>query len=268
MLSQEELNKYIAQIPPLPQVLKACKVALNEGDLTKAADLASEDKALIGYFKNIVNKPIFGFTGEISNARQIFGVLGLLRVRQLFQSYYSSLISPKQWDIFKLSTPQFHDLQASFIIKWETILKEKDMHNKEMAAVVTLIPAAVAVCENLFKEHKDTVMLIKSQKAITYEAILYKMSGYTFFDIVVIIAQKWEFSEEIIGLLKIINTLKDKGEFDENEEMMIYLILLINYEISRPVAMQSGINDLFELDFSYPAQMVEFFYEAMEKVEE
>lgn len=265
MLSSEDLNKYMDDIPPIPEILKQCKVALDDGDMTKAADLASSDRALMSYFANIVNKPIFGFRDELKNARQIFGVLGLLKVRQLFQSYYSLLLTPKQWDVFKLTNAKYQDIQASFIVRWEAILQKKDMLTQEMAAIVTLIPAAIVVCESIYKDHKETVEMIKSHKAISYEKILYKLSGYNFFDLVKMIAQKWEFCENTIELFDFFKTGKVANE--KQQEMMIYLALLINYEISRPTAMESGINDLFELDFQYPPEYIEFFYETMEEVE-
>lgn len=268
MLSQEELTKYINDIPPIPSILKECKMALSEGDMVKAADIASKDRALMAYFEGIVNKPIFGFRDELKNARQIFGALGIVRARQMFRSYYSSLLMPKKWEIFNMNDANFHELQASFIVRWEAILQQKDVNSEEMTAIVTLIPAAIAVCESIFKAHKDTIDLIKSQKAITYEAILYKLSGYNFFDIVSIIAKKWEFHDDIIELFSVISKNSTCSSDDEKKEMMIYLLLLINYELSRPDSIKSGINDLFEVDCEFPEEAIEFFYEVMNEVEE
>lgn len=268
MLSQEELDKYINDIPPVPAILKECKMALSEGDMVKAADIASKDKALMAYFEGIVNKPIFGFRDELKNARQIFGALGIVRARQMFQSYYSSLLAPKKWEVFNMNNSTFHELQASFIIRWEAILEQKGIESEDMTAIVTLIPAAIAVCENIFKEHKETISLIKSQKAITYEAILYKLSEYGFFDIVAIIAKKWEFEDDIIELFNIISSNTECNNDGETKEMMMYLLLLINYEMSRPISMQSGVNDLFEINCEFPEETIEFFYEVMSGVDE
>ncbi len=262
MLSKEELDSYIAQIPPLPAVLKACKQALNAGDLTKAASLAGEDKALLGYFQNIVNKPIFGFTSDVKDPKQIFGVLGLTKARQLFQSYYTLLISPNQWEFFKLNTASFYELQASFIVRWEALLSEKNIKNEELSSLITLIPASISVCESVFKAHKEDIELIKSQKAFSYEELLYRFSGYTFFDLVKLIAKKWDFSPNVLLLLDGLSQKKY-----DSHEMLIYLILLINYEMSRPIAFKSGINDLFELEIDCEQEQIEFFYNVMEKVQ-
>lgn len=266
MLSKEELDKYLDSIPPIPEVLKACKVALEEGDLVKAADLASKDRALLSHFKNIVNKPIFGFTNELKNARQIFGVLGIVRARQIFQSYYTLLLVPKKWSVFKLTSTQFNELQAAFIIRWEEIIKEYEVDNSDLEAIVTLIPASITVCEAIFKNHIQTVELIKSQKNISYEAILFKLSGYGIFDIVKIIAKKWEFSETLLNLIDTIKDLKNKKDLDENEQIMANFLLLINYEISRPMAIKSGINDLFEIECNFEPELIGNFFEIMSRV--
>lgn len=261
MFSNEELEKYMASIPPIPAILKECKEALGEGDLIKAADLVSKDKALMFYFQNIVNKPIFGFSKKLTNARQIFGVLGIIRVKQLFQTYYISLITPKQWEIFKINTNIFQEIQVSFIIKWEIILKQHDLLNDKMSSIVTLIPAAIAVCEEIFKAHKDDVLLIKSQKNISYEQLLYKMSGHNFFELVKQIAIKWEFSQDIVELLNILITKQIQN--DENGNMMLYLLLLINYEMSRKIYLDSGLNDLFEIEYDFDEVLVEDFFQMM-----
>jgi len=86
MLSETTINNYIETIPPIPKIVKECSRLLDEGDLVAAADKASEDRALIHYLQNIVNKPIFGFRDEIKNPRQIFGILGL-RIPDKFLVY-------------------------------------------------------------------------------------------------------------------------------------------------------------------------------------
>lgn len=267
MLSKEDLDRYLDSIPPIPEVLKACKGALEEGDMVKAADLAAKDRALLAHFQNIVNKPIFGFRNELKDARQIFGVLGIVRARQIFQSYFTLLLVPKKWEVFTLTSAQFNEIQAAFIIRWEEIMKEYEVKDEDLEAIVTLIPAAITVCESIFKDHIETISLIKNQNDISYETILYRLSGYKFFDIVKVIAQKWEFSDELLGLLDTLKELKNKKELNEKEKIMINLLLLINYEVSRPVAMMSGINDLFEIECDFDIELIENFYEIMNRVD-
>lgn len=266
MLSKEDLNRYIASIPAIPSTLKECTLALEEGDLIKAANIAARDKALMLHFQNIVNKPIFGFRNELTDATQIFGALGMTRVKQILKSYYALLLAPKKWSVFQMNTKIFQELQTSFIIKWESILQSHNAENEELLGVAALIPASVAVCESIFKEDLEMITLIKEQKAISYEEILIKMSGFSFFDIVVAIAQKWEFSKELIGLIKLLSHPESLQD-DKTSQMIRYLILLINYEVSRPIFIESGINDLFKVDANFSEEMVVNFYKIMEEVQ-
>ncbi len=267
MLSKEDLDRYLSEIPSIPEVLKACKAALDEGDMIKAADIASTDKALLEHFKNIVNKPIFGFTNELKDARQIFGVLGIVRARQIFQSYFTLLLAPKEWEVFKLTTVQFNEIQASFIIRWEEILKAHEIEDEDYEVIVTLIPASIAVCESIFKDHIEMVTLIKSQKNISYEELLIRLSGYNFFDIVKIIARKWELSVKLLELLDILDKLENCDNLNNEQKIMVNLLLLMNYEVSQPICITSGINDLFEINCNFDQESVESFYEIMEKVQ-
>jgi len=101
MLSEEMIQEYIKSIPPIPEVVKECIDAINEGDLVKAALIASEDRALMTFLHNIVNKPIFGFRTDVKDAKQIFGVLGLSKAKQIIFSYYVLLLVPKSWEVFR-----------------------------------------------------------------------------------------------------------------------------------------------------------------------
>lgn len=266
MLSKDDLNHYIANVPAIPSTLKECSLALEEGDLIKAAHIAAKDRALILHFQNIVNKPIFGFRNELTDATQIFGALGINRVKQILKSYYTLLLTPKKWDVFAMNTRIFQELQASFIVKWEKILSTLEEGDEEILELVTLIPAAVAVCESIFKKDLETIKLIKAQRAISYEEILIKMSGYNFFDIVVTIAKKWEFSEKLISLIKLLSKPHNLQN-NTSSQMIQYLILLINYEISRPIFIESGINDLFQVNTDFSEEIIMDFYKIMEELE-
>ena len=60
MLSNATIENYIESIPPIPKIVKRCSDALDSGDMVLAADIANEDRALIHYLQNIVNKPKIG----------------------------------------------------------------------------------------------------------------------------------------------------------------------------------------------------------------
>ena len=262
MLSVSTISRYIDTVPPLPKILKACSQVLDEGDLVKAADLAAQDPALIHYLKEIVNKPIFGFRGEVKDPRQIFGVLGLTRARQILYSYYILLLLPRDWDVFDFNTRKFQDLQASMMIAWEKILLFLKCDDQEVAKAVTLVPATIAVCESIFKEHVDTVALIRGRTPISYEAILYKMTQRNFFDIAVLIAKKWELSPTIMEILSALgkDTVKHSATIDTYVD---YLKLLINYELSRPEYIKSGLNDFFDMYVDVSPAVMEAFFKTL-----
>lgn len=259
MLSETTINEYIKSIPPIPEVVKNCISAINAEDLVKAADIAIEDRALMKYLENIVNKPIFGFRSDIKNARQMFGVLGLTRAKQLIYSYYILLLVPKNWEVFEFDNHKFQDFQARLIHNWSKVLKTISNNNKEIDSAITIIPAALIVCEMLFRQINDTVKLLRERKNMSYENILEKMTGRTLFDIASIIAKEWGFSQEVIELVKNISQRKE-GVFGKNAEIMQYLRLLLIFEMSRPVMIQSGLSDMFELDAAFDEKISENFY--------
>ncbi len=259
MLSNTTIEHYIKSIPAIPEVVKRCSDALQSGDMISAADIASEDKALTHYLETIVNKPIFGFADEVKDIRQIFGILGMSKAKQLMYGYYLLLILPKRWEVFDFNSRKFQDLQARLIYNWGKIVKFLQTHESDIISAVSIMPASLIVCEMLFSDINSTVKLLKSSKQLSYEAILQKMTGRTFFDISSVIAQKWDFSQEIVELIAKMGD-EDTDKLGKSSLEITYLRLLLIYEMSSPVMVKSGLNDLFELEPIFDDEIIESFY--------
>ena len=263
MLSATTINNYIESIPPVPKIVKRCAQALENGDMVRAADIANEDRALTHYLQNIVNKPIFGFRDEIKNCRQIFGIFGILKAKQLIYGYYLLLILPKKWEVFDFDSTKFQDFQARLIYHWGKIVKFLGKEDAEIISAISIIPASLVVCEMLFKDINSTVKLLKKTKQISYENILFKMTQRTFFDISSLIAKKWDFSDTSVLLISKIGDSND-SDFGNNTLAILYLRLLLIYEMSRPMMIQSGLSDLFDLEPVLDYEITENFYKIIQ----
>ena len=264
MLSGTTINNYIESIPPVPKIVKRCSEALNNGDMVLAADIANEDRALIHYLQNIVNKPIFGFREEIKNARQIFGILGISKAKQLIYGYYLLLLLPKKWVVFNFDNIKFQDFQARLIHNWGKIVKFIENKNSEIIPAISIIPASLIVCEMLFKDINSTVKLLRETKQLSYETILSKMTGRTFFEISSMIAKKWEFSQNSIEFIEKIGN-SNVGDFGENALEITYIRLLLIYELSRPIMVDSGLSDLFEIEPIFDDNITNIFYKIVQE---
>lgn len=266
MLSETTIDNYIETIPPVPKIVKSCIESLNSGNLIHAADVASEDRAFLHYLQNIVNKPIFGFRDEVKDARQIFGILGLTKARQLIHGYYLLLILPKNWEVFDFNTSLFQDFQTRLIHNWEKIVKflGKDDHSLNQA--ISIIPATFVICEMLFRDINGTVKLLRDKKQMSYETIFYKMTDRSFFEVSALIAKKWDFSEDIVEMIRKIGELKE-GDFGENALLISYLRLLLTYEMSRPAIIKAGLNDLFHLEPTFDDDVLNNFYKIIQEDE-
>ncbi len=264
MLSQTTINNYIETIPPVPEVVKRCADALESGDMVYAADIANEDRAFMHYLQDIVNKPIFGFRDEIKNARQIFGILGISKAKQLVYGYYLLLILPKRWEVFDFSTAKFQNFQANLIFNWAKIVKDIKSDSSEIIAAISIVPAALVVCEMLFRDINSTVKLLRDVKQLSYENILLKMTGRTFFDIASLVAKKWDFSDSIVELIASIGKHDVSYQVEYSKEVE-YMRLLLIYELSRPVMVKSGLSDLFDIESSFSDEVTLNFYKIIEE---
>jgi len=263
MLTSSTIQRYISTIPPIPKVIKSCLAYLDASDMVQAANVASEDKVFVFYLASIVNKPIFGFRDEIKNINQIFGVLGLSRARQIVYGYYLLLILPKKWEVFNFSNRKFQDLQSNLIVNWNKILNFLNINDKDSRQFISLIPASLIVCEMLFRDIIETVQLLRSSKQISFDELLYKMSDYTLFDVTIKIAKKWEFSEDVQNLISQISSKKLTKETN-SFRVIIFLRLLLSYEMSKPYIIKSGLNDFFNFPLDFNEKDIADFYKLMD----
>ncbi len=263
MVKIASIKEYITQIPPTPAVLKQTLAFIHQGELTKAAKCAQEDKALHVYLKTLVNKPIYGFKNEVNELSQIFGILGTSGAQQVLYNYMLSLLSPSKWELFKLDESLFYELQAQLNQKWKMILKSKNIDNKDIESAITLLPASIIVCEALFKDHKEEVELLRSVKNIDYNTILKRLCSMDLFDICALIAKKWDMPVGIAQIIHCASGIKSNDN-EQIEDLGKWMHLLLFYEFSQGANIEAGLNEFLEFQVEYVQEIYEEFMETME----
>ena len=263
MVTQDDIQKFIEQIPPAPSVLKETLMHVNNGDLTKAAKTAETDAALKSYLKTLVNRPIYGFKNEVSDLSQIFGILGVSTAQQSLYNYMLSLLSPSSWSLFKLNAALFADLQAQLSRQWHAILKHEGIDDKEIESAITLLPASIIVCEALFKSRKDEVELLRTTKAIDYNTILQRLCKKDLFDICEQIALTWEMPQSVIDVVQAASGVKPSQDTTV-DRLGKWMHLLLFYELSQGSFIEAGLNDFIDFQIEYVEEIYEAFSTLME----
>ena len=116
LISQDDIKKYLSQVPPVPESAMAALKALKEGDLRKAALEAEKDFVLKKQIEQVVNSAYFALPNKVENTVQLFTMIGLEMAKSLVYSYIVSLLEPKEWKMFNIN---FKDFQAEFMSNYE-----------------------------------------------------------------------------------------------------------------------------------------------------
>jgi HD-like signal output (HDOD) protein len=250
LITRDTIDKFIEKIPPSPKVLKITLMLLEQGELTKASQIAKEDLALSAYLKNLVNKPIYGFKNQVDDISQIFGILGVAKSQQAVYNYMTSLLSPNKWKLFSLNKRSFHNLQADLSANWQKILLFLNIEDKNITSAISLLPASIIVSEALFSDKIDDVNLLRSINAIDLNTILKRLCKVDLFDICELIAQKWEMEKSISSIIQAASGVKP-SEDKELNRLGKWMHLLLFYTLSQPSYIEAGLNDFidFQIDF-------------------
>ncbi len=263
MITKEDIESYIERIPPAPEAVQKTVALLQVGELGKAAKVASGDRALSAYLRDLVNKPIYGFKNEVKDIAQIFSILGVGSSLQTVYNYMMNLLSPKEWHFFTLNQRLFNDLQAELSGGWNKILAYLGIKDKDVEAAIALLPSAVIVSEALFNDHKKDVELIRSAKELDLSTILKRLSGYTLFDISAMIAKKWDMPKKIAD---IVMSASGSLQVEDKEagSLGAWMHLLLFYTLSKPKYIDAGLNDFLEFNVEYVQDIYEDFSKVME----
>jgi HD-like signal output (HDOD) protein len=263
VITQQAIENYIEKIPPSPKILKQTLVYLNAGELVKAAKIAEGDIALKAYLKSIVNKPIYGFSNEVSDISQIFGILGVSGSQQCVYNYMINLLSPSKWKLFKLNRASFDDLQAQLSTSWKKILEHLDIKDKDIESAITLLPSSIIIAEALFCEKIEDVNLLRSTKNLDFNTILLRLCQMDLFDICEAIALKWEMPSLLADIVLASSGIREpQGEPVDTLGKWMHLLLF--YELSKPTFAKAGLNDFIEFQIDFVSDIYEEFATLME----
>ncbi len=259
MVTSEELQQFIASIPPMPEILQQTIAYVEAGDLVKAAKTASEDIALSTYLRNFVNRPIFYFQKEVKDLNQIFGILGIAQAKELLYHYMMHLFSPKRWQLFDLNERSFNNLQVFLSSKWKSILDHLNVSDKNLSAIISLVPASIIVTEIIFSKHIQEVQLLKETKNIDYNTILERLVGVNLFDIAQMIGQTWELNPTAIKMM-----MASSGVQPCKESTLCtlakYMHLLLFFTLSQSEYVECGLNDFLDFHPEFVEPIVADFY--------
>jgi len=263
LITKDKIDTYIEKIPPSSKVLQVTIKLLNDGELAKAAQIASQDLALSAYLKDLVNKPIYGFKTEVKDINQIFGILGVAKSQQTVYNYMITLLSPAKWKLFQLNKTSFSNLQAELSASWQKILKHLHTEDKELESAIALLPASIIVSEALFSEKIEDVNLLRSVHSIDLNTILQRLCNVDLFDICEQIANKWEMSPEIAQIVQAASGVKPSE--DEKLNMLgKWMHLLLFYTLSQPAYIEAELNDFIEFQIEYVGDIYDDFAMLME----
>ena len=262
MITKNDITNFIDKIPPAPEVLKETINHVNAGDLAKAAKSASSDIALATYLRTLVNRPIFGFKNEVNDISQIFGILGASSAKQVLHNYMISLLSPNDWKLFALNETLFFDFQAELSMQWKKILHHLNINESTIESAITLLPASIIVCEALFCSKIEEVTLLKRNNNIDYNTILKRLSGFSLFEVCVLIAKKWQMQENIYSIVFCASGYSPSPN-KEIDILAKWMHLLLFYTLSKPLFIQANLNDFIDFNTDYVEEITPDFMQLM-----
>lgn len=260
MVTTEQINRYLHNIPASTKQVTTALAALETGDVRAAAESLKTELPVIAYFRHVVASPVYGFRETPSDIGQILALLGPRQSASLLAAYQASLLAPKRWMVFDLSTPKFLDFNAWLGKGWETILAARAPQKLgSLMPAAALMTCAVAVADALLGEYGDDVARLRQAVAFDMNRALTKLTGISLFDLAARIARSWGFSDELAELV----AAAGDADVGRGGELAAWLHLLLFYASSRPLFVDSGLNGFVTLNTEGTAPYIDDFMALM-----
>jgi hypothetical protein len=253
LITKNDIQKYLENIPPIPEYALECLEALKEGDLKKAATAAENDLILKKQIERIVNSAQFALRNKVDNTLQLFTLLGIENVRAIVYSYLVSLLEPKEWKIFKIDFAEFQKDFLNYYKEFAT-LEFGEQKYKQYAEIGAIIPASVCVCDSLLGDKKEKLNIILNSSPLEYGTLLKRLTGESLFGIAATIADIWDLEKEKCDIIK-----KSECEICDNPFSALTHFTFF-YLVSKPNYMD--LNSLIEFN----PQCIEFIPKTYERI--
>lgn len=257
ILSQEELDRYILSIPPLSETIRNCMDALEQNNLQQAAKHAHHDPALCFYLRSQVNNSLI-LKHTVTDVPQMFSSLGVVRSKQLIAAYVVRLLCDSDWHFFECDNPFFEQLQIRFMHHWNEILKAEGAgEDSELSLAGILLPSALVVCDRLFGDSREEVIMLQQFHNLECNEILRRILGISFFQLAEIIGLKWQLPEQVTNIILLSEGEEDLESQEElNLKLARHLHLLLFYILSRPGNADSNLLRFcfFNVEFAEPVR--------------
>ena len=262
MVSRKDLENYIRNIPPTPDILKRTIEQVEKQDLKKAGEIAKQDIILVKYMQNLINKPIYGLQNKVTNITQIFTILGTDLIYELLHHYLLSLLSPRKWHIFNLTEDSFNELQANLGFYWGKILEYENIQDKEITSAITLLPTAIIVCDELFQNSTQELEILSDSSVIDYEFLLFKLTGVHLKRLSIKIGRYWEYSRKSLDIIEA-SSKTTKITDSQTIRLGQWMHLLLFYVLSKPTFINSNLNSFIKFDVDYIQPIYKDFENAL-----
>jgi len=250
MVSRKDLENYIKNIPPTPDIVKKTIEQVEKQELHKAGEIAKQDIILVKYMQNLINKPIYGLKNKVTNITQIFTILGTDLIYELLHHYLLSLLSPKKWQVFDLTQNTFNELQANLGFYWGKILEYENIKDKEILSAVTLLPTAIIVCDELFQHSTQELEILSDSSIVDYEFLLFKLTGVHLKQLSIKIGRYWNFSQKSLNIIEA-SSKRNKITDSQTIRLGQWIHLLLFYVLSKPIFINTNLNSFIKFDIDY-----------------
>ena len=257
MVTKEQIQNYLKDVPALPNVVRQCLSWLQKGELDKAATVAKSDQKLIHYLKTVVNSAAYGFRNKLEDEKQIFSALGSHKAKQLVYAYMIDSTSPDTFTYFAMSKNEFKAFQIAMIKDFNAILRSYNLENSPYQSASSIICATVVVADHIFGDYKDDVFIIKQSQELSLDEILFRISGYTFANLVTYIAKLWEVEPEVQKVLHLCFGHKKCEDTECDLAKMLHMLIFKTF--SKPIYINAGLNDFLDLKIDFIEDIVEQF---------
>lgn len=255
---ESQISKFLAAIPASPKTVSEAIKLAKDNKLAEAAAVLEADPIIKAYILNKASSPSFTFIEKPKNLSHALSLFGAPLSLAVLESYLLEALMPKKWHIFKLSNEQYHSIHNSMLTRWQNIL-DKTVPSKARvyASAAALLLASLPICDVLLASKSEYMELVR-ENGLKLNDVLFRLGKMSLYSVAAKVGELLDFDKNAIMLVR----LAEKpmlNESKELEKLSKLLHLLLFYQLSEPLALESGLDAFAVCHTSFIGDELETF---------
>ncbi|NPA03761.1 MAG: HDOD domain-containing protein [Epsilonproteobacteria bacterium] len=201
---EREIIEAIEELPPIPDIINKLQELYFNDDYTTAEveEVIKQDPLLVADILKIANSPLYGFPREIIEIRQAIVLFGLEQIIEFALSSFVGNLKEIDLSFYHITTATFLKISHLKTVIARRLIEKGDKHERFLVLNTAFLSDVAKVVLSSYGNKKGLELEEEEMVLNELDEKEKELFGFDTIEVSALIFENWDFSPEMIELLK------------------------------------------------------------------